>query len=43
VSRLGGAAGEFVARGTSPLPLFVLTSAIVAGVWAGTRIPSPRG
>jgi len=37
VSRLGGAAGEFVARGTSPLPLFVLTGAILVGVWVRPR------
>jgi len=37
VSRLGGTAGELVARGTSPLPLFVLTGAILVGVWARPR------
>jgi hypothetical protein len=34
ISRLGKVGGEFVSRGVSPLPLFVLTGAILWGVWS---------
>jgi hypothetical protein len=33
LSRMGGQYGEYFANGVSPLPLFVLTAAILYGVW----------
>jgi hypothetical protein len=33
MSRMGGAFGEFTAGGVSPLPLFLLLTAILRGVW----------
>jgi hypothetical protein len=34
LSQLGNQFGEFVANGVSPLPLFMLTAAILYGIWA---------
>jgi hypothetical protein len=33
-SRMPGVFGEYVARGVSPLPLFVLAAAVIYGLWA---------
>ena len=33
VSRLGGQFGEYTATGVSPLPIFILVSAVIYGIW----------
>lgn len=40
VSRMGGQFGEYIAAGVSPLPVFVLLSCVLYGVWG--RVSSPR-
>jgi hypothetical protein len=42
LSRMGDQFGEFVANGVSPLPIFVLTGAILYGVWTSFSWPASR-
>jgi hypothetical protein len=39
LSRLEGSVGDYFAHGVSPLPLFVLTAAVIYGIWSKFSIP----
>ncbi len=40
LSRMGGTYGDYFAQGVSPLPLFLLTAAVIIGLWLPYLIPS---
>jgi hypothetical protein len=43
ISRMQPTFGEFVERGVSPLPIFILVGAVLYGVWRSPLTPGVRG